>query len=128
MMRIIAAIFGASLFTFSMPALAQSSCDQFDTELTETQTRDRSGSLGALRGEARAQGLNFSTCDDDYSIDFEEENRKLSDKEKKAKPAADPVWGILKPELTKPLDIDITLDDSYSAPRGDKLQTKTPDI
>lgn len=110
-MRVLAIIFGASLFTLSMPALAQSSCDQFDEELSETQTRDRSGSLGALRGEARAKGLNFSTCDDDYSIDFEEENRKLKDQAKKDKPAADPVWGILKPELTKPVDIDIVLND-----------------
>ena len=108
-MKVISIIFGASLLTLSMPAFAQSSCDQFDEELTDTQTRDRSGSLGALRGEARAKGLNFSTCDDDYSIDFEEEARKLKELEKKAKPAADPEWGILKPELLKPVDIDIVL-------------------
>ena len=108
-MKVISIIFGASLLTLAMPAFAQSSCDQFDEELTDTQTRDRSGSLGALRGEARAKGLNFSTCDDDYSIDFEEEARKLKELEKKAKPAADPEWGILKPELLKPVDIDIVL-------------------
>jgi len=114
-------MFGASFFALSTPALAQSSCDQFDEELTDTQTRDRSGSLGALRGEARAKGLNFSTCDDDYSIDFEEETRKLKNKEKKVKPAADPEWGILKPELTKPLDIDIVLKDS----KPQQLKPKT---
>ncbi len=111
-MKSLTFMLGVSCLALAPSALAQSSCDQFDEKLTDTQMRDRAGSLGALRGEGRAKGLNFSTCDDDYSIDFEEETRKLKAEVKKDKPAADPVWGILKPELTKPVDIDIDFADA----------------
>ncbi|WP_017932256.1 hypothetical protein [Robiginitomaculum antarcticum] len=106
-MKILMASAGALLFSFTPPVFAQSACDQFKDDLSNTQKRDRSGSLGEELDKSRGGGpLSFSTCEED-SLNYADEVRKLDPKGMKPKPAADPQWGILRPELTNPIDIEI---------------------
>lgn len=101
-------IVASTLCAIAPSASADHECGSFDLPLSDTQQRDRSGSLGAQREEARGDGLTLKPCKTD-TPDYAQEMRKLKPKTSEIKPAADPQWGILRPNLTAPVNIDITL-------------------